>query len=273
MRVVLLAFLVVALLPWNISGHQTAACTFEPITYQSDGFTIRGGVFYVADGRPRPLLVYNHATYRQADEWRKAWDGASKAVVCRIARQHGWVVFFAERRGYGGSEGPRFFQSLSTPLPQFGQAVAARLRLEARDVQAGIRRMLTKDYVKPIYAVWGVSGGGIIALHLGAMPLGDLRRVVAASAGITWDFACSSCVYPAVIDSGVAAGLKITVPIMIQTGRADVMRVADWRLYRALGAKERRVSLIEYPHYVHSSFGLDRWRTYLSDVMRFLKWE
>jgi dienelactone hydrolase len=270
MRAASLVLLTVFLLPSGAGAQQTPSCKFEPVTYQSEGLMIHGGVFYVPDGRPRPLLVYNHPTYRQSDEWRKAWEGASPAVVCRIARD-GWVIFFAERRGYGGSDGPRFFEALSTPSPQFDRAVAERLRLETRDVQAGIRYMLRRSYVKPIYAVWGVSGGGLIALRLGAMPLGDLRRVVATSAGVTWDFACPSCVYPAVVDAAIAAGLQITVPIFIQTGTKDVMRDADWRIYRTLGARERRVSLIEYPGYQHASFALDRWRPYLDDILRFLK--
>lgn len=187
---VIVAFVLLTSTGLSRVAAQTSDCQFEPVSYGNEGLTITGAVFYVPSTR-YPLLVHNHGQDRQYERL-PAWEySIGRALACRFVREYKVAFFFAERCGYGGSDGPTFseyvYNTTALRSSERGQKAVARFRQEATDVEAGVEFIRNKPYINAErITIMGISAGGVLSIFLGARPIRGLKGVISIGPGLLW---------------------------------------------------------------------------------------
>jgi len=242
--------LLALLLPWDVVLAQ-AACIKEAISYQSSGLTIKGQLARPAGPGPFPVVIDNHGS-RLDNEAAPTID-VSRPLCPLATERFGAVTIFPERRGYGGSDGPRYSQVLRSKPPgsmEQAQTALQHLRSEADDViaiAAFLRGKVEYDLARVVVA--GSSVGGIVTFWAsGNFPI-PLRGVIAQALGFEcagprgWTPKCDLLVD----EMNKAAGV-IKVPIFFQHASNDrqVPFGVSQRLYAALLGTGRDVQLRSY---------------------------
>jgi dipeptidyl aminopeptidase/acylaminoacyl peptidase len=275
---VVMTLVVTALPPIRASALQEDDCRFETIAYTNDGLKIVGGIYYKADEKRYPILVFNHGTPTDAvEEKRLAWERYfQQPVACRFVRVYGVTVFVAERRGYGLSEGETWIQhySRSGTRPQTserGSVYVRRLQQEAADVMAGIAVVQGRPYARQEYVAWGHSGGGIITLFIGGRNPSGLLGVINSAGGIGWDSGCFTCYYREVSRAAQDEGLRTNTPILILTGPDEWFHIPNRQLHAALRQAGKTATLLEYPGVRHGELWPVAWRQWTEDTAQFVK--
>ena len=248
---------------------QDVACKFEAFTYTNEGLTIRAGAFYLDDGQKHPVLVYNHGTPSSEGEGRPAWESIGAGLRCQIVRETGMVLFFAERRGYGGSDGMSFQAYISQGTrkgsSERGTRIVERLWQEAGDIETGIQYVANKPYVRPPVAIWGQSGGAVLALLLSSRAIPGLAGVIASGPGFGWEDRPDT-LYGEPTAAAVEAGKKAQVPILLTVGQNDVRLEMVRTMTQNLRDGGKDITSIEYPGMGHSW----SWSRIGSEVVKFL---
>ena len=129
---------------------------YEELTYPSDGLKIKGYLYRPPGAGPFPAIIYSHGSRTRAElpePLRYEW------LAYRLARL-GYVVFVAERRGYGGSEGHGVVGGEGGV-----NSLRYGLRDEVKDVLAAIAFLRERPEVTGTrIALVGKSLGGLVSL-------------------------------------------------------------------------------------------------------------
>lgn len=213
-------------------------CRIERVTYRVQDRQIVSWIMKpTRDGR-FPVVVWSHGS---------KFATALVPVINENSLCHpfvtssGWMMFFAETRGYGGSEGP-------SPEPTFRRDPLAFLHGRADDVNAGVEWLKTRGDVNPACIVdMGFSAGGVVALLASGKQPVLYRATVVDAPGLT------AASHPTMgMDDMIRAGKNIPTPILVQsnTTDADIFVEVTRVLAREL---QRWGRAIEYKEYTHPS--------------------
>lgn len=147
---------------------------YEELTYLSDGLKIKGYLYRPAGTGPFPAIIYSHGSRTRAE---LPEPGRYEWLAYRLARL-GYVVFVAERRGYGGSQGVGVIGGEGdVNILRYG------LRDEVRDVLAAMAFLRERPEVNGArIALVGKSLGGLVSLVTAARDP-DVRGVVSLAGG------------------------------------------------------------------------------------------
>lgn len=150
------------------------ACQIERVTYRVGGRQLISWIMKPAPEGRFPVVVWSHGAKFQA-----AADPVinENSPCLPLVSSRGWMIFFAETRGYGGSEGPN-------PLSAFRADPVAFLQGRADDHNAGVGWLKTRPDVNPTCITnAGWSQGGVTVLLASARQPRAYRATVADAPG------------------------------------------------------------------------------------------
>lgn len=222
-------------------------CRIERVTYHVQGIQFVSWIMRpVGEGR-FPAVVWIHGAKFAA----AAAPIITERTPCLpFVASKGWMIFFPQTRGYGGSEGP-------APEAAFRQRPVPFLESRADDINASVEWLKTRPDVNPdCIANMGFSQGAVtVLLASGQRPALYRATIVDAPVAI-WPDDDNRFVGMA---EAIRAGKNISTPILVQTNTTDqdslieVTRV----LVRELQRWGRSVEYKEYTHPIgHQFFNL-----------------
>jgi dienelactone hydrolase len=147
---------------------------YEELTYPSGGLKIKGYLYRPAGAGPFPAIIYSHGSRTRAE---LSEPGRYEWLAYRLARV-GYVVFVAERRGYGGSEGQGVVGGEGGV-----NSLRYGVRDEVKDVLAALAFLRGRPEVNGTrIALVGKSLGGLVSLATAAEDPG-VQGVVSLAGG------------------------------------------------------------------------------------------
>jgi dipeptidyl aminopeptidase/acylaminoacyl peptidase len=223
------------------------SCRVERVTYRVQGLELISWMMRPAREGRFPAVVWSHgAKFATA-----AAPIITESTQCLpFVASKGWIIFFPQTRGYGGSEGP-------APAAAFRQRPVPFLESRADDINASVEWLKTRPDVNPdCIANMGFSQGAVtVLLASGKRPALYRATVVDAPVAI-WPEDDNRFVGMA---EAIRTGKNISTPILVQTNTTDqdsfieVTRV----LVRELRRWGRSVEYKEYTHPIgHQFFNL-----------------
>lgn len=265
-RVVLVGLLVLLGSPGRIVPVTAQdSCRIEQVSYRVQGFQLVGWIMKPAGEGRFPVVTWSHGAKFAAP----AAPIVTERTPCLpFVSDRGWMVFFPQTRGYGGSEGP-------VPQAAFTQQPVAFLEGRADDTNASVEWLRTRADVNPTcIANMGFSQGAVTVL-LASGRRSDLYRATIVDAPVSiWPQDDNRFVGLAQV---LQAARNLSTPILVQSNTTDqdsfieVTRV----LVRELRRWGKSVEFQEYTHPVgHQFFNLagrpEFVRTWGGDVVSFL---
>jgi len=237
---------VASLLAISLAGTQPApaqsrwSCVAEPIDYRSGSFNMKAMVWRPTQPGKFPVVIYNHGSRvgHENDPF------LTIDIPCwQLVAGTDLVVLWPERRGYGGSTGPGYWQSLS-PFQgaERTRRAIARLHEESDDVLAGLDYLEARGLVDTErVAIMGVSLGAVVSLFAAAQAPGRFDAVIDQAGGFETE--------GIILDELIGAGRRIRAPLLIQHAANDglVPVTTSRRLYAALKASGKDVIYEELP--------------------------
>jgi len=225
--------------PWPTFVSRVAAqqpCRIERVTYRAGGLQIVSWVMKPArDGR-FPVVVWSHGAKLPAIVAAPLITESSPCLP--FVDSSGWMLFFAEVRGYGGSEGPEPFPAMRADPVGFVQA-------RADDLNAGVEWLITRPDVNPAcVASIGWSQGGAAALLATAKQSRLYRATVADAPGIADTLGAWT--------EMMRSARTIPTPVLIQSNTTDgAVFVEGMRVF--VRELQRWGRTVEYKEYTHPS--------------------
>jgi dipeptidyl aminopeptidase/acylaminoacyl peptidase len=267
-KTVILLGLLVLLAPSGFSSAVTAqeSCRIERVTYRVQGLQLVSWIMKpIGEGR-FPALAWSHGA--------KFATAAAPIITERtpclpLVTGKGWMIFFPQTRGYGGSEGP-------PPQTAFNQGPVPFLETRADDTNASVEWLKTRPDVNPdCIANMGFSQGAVTALLASGRKPGLYRATIADAPVSIWPRDDNRFVG---MTETLRAGRNVSTPILVQANTTDqdsfieVTRVLV-REFRRWG---RSVEYKEYTHPVgHQFFNLagrpEFLQTWGGDVVSFVE--
>lgn len=223
------------------------SCRVERVTYRVQGLELVGWMMRPAREGRFPAVVWTHGAKFAA---AAAPIITERAPCLPFVASKGWIIFFTQTRGYGGSEGP-------APAASFRQRPVPFLESRADDINASVEWLKTRPDVNPdCIANMGFSQGAVtVLLASGKRPALYRATIVDAPVAI-WPEDDNRFVGMA---EAIRAGKNISTPILVQTNTTDedsfieITRV----LVRELRRWGRSVEHKEYTHPIgHQFFNL-----------------
>lgn len=222
-------------------------CRIERVTYRAQGLQFVGWMMRPAGQGPFPAVTWIHGAKFAA----AAAPIITERVPCLpFVASKGWIIFFPQTRGYGGSEGP-------DPQAAFRQNPVAFLESRADDTNAAVEWLKTRpDVNSNCIANMGFSQGGVIALLASGKKPGLYRATIVDAPVSIWPEDDNRFVG---MREAIMAGKNISTPILVQSNTTDqdsfieVTRV----LVKELQRWGRSVEYREYTHPIgHQFFNL-----------------
>lgn len=237
----LLAVLGAGGLPLPAPAQET--CRIERVTYRVENLQLVSYIMKPALEGRFPVVVWSHGA---------KFAAAATPIITTNSPCHpfvtgkGWMIFYTQTRGYGGSEGP-------APQATFQRDPLAFLHGRADDINASVEWLSTRPDVNASCVVnTGFSqGAAVVLMASGKQPA--LYRATVAHAPVVLGPNDNHFVGLAEV---IRAGKNISGPILIQSNTTDedsfleVTRVLV-REFRRWG---RSVELREYTHPVGHQF-------------------
>ncbi len=213
-------------------------CRIERVTYRVQNLQIVSWVIKPAKDGRSPVVVWSHGS-KFASPLAPIINESSPCFP--FVANSGWMTFFVETRGYGGSEGPN-------PEPTFAQDPMAFLHGRADDVNAAVEWLKTRpDANSACIANVGWSHGGVTALLASAKkPLLYRATLIQAPSVLP---ALDSTVR---MDDMIQAGKNVSTPLLLQSNTEDPVVFVEGT--RVLGRElQRWRKAVEYKEYTHPS--------------------
>jgi len=152
---------------------------YAEVFYSNGKLRIQAYLYKPDGDGPFPVVIYNHGTR----------DGRERASVPfqyigKMLTRAGYVVLVPERRGYGKSDGPVWWQEVGNDQPR----LITRLQAEADDVLAAIDHLRTVRVADTRrIAIMGWSFGGIVTMLAASRSSAFLAAVDQAGGALSWD--------------------------------------------------------------------------------------
>ncbi len=249
-----LILLLVFLAPFASAPPPVAAqqpCRIERVTYRVQDLQMVSWIMKPAREGRFPVVVWLHGSKFGTDPLIASRPVITESAPCHPwVASNGWMIFFAQTRGYGGSEGPN-------PLESFLRDPMVFMQRRADDVNAGVEWLRSRpDVNATCIANTGWSHGGVTALLASGKKPALYRATVALAPAVMGGVNSSMGT-----EDLIRAGMKIPTPILIQSNTTDT--VAFVELNRILARELKRWGrAIEYTEYTdpsgHLLFNLGR---------------
>lgn len=241
-----LLLLLVFLAPFASAPRPVAAqqqCRIERVTYRVDGLQLISWIMKPAREGRFPVVVWLHGS-KFATPLIASTPILNENSLCHPwVVSNGWMIFFAQTRGYGGSEGPQ-------PGPTFFRDPMAFLHGRAHDVNASVEWLAMRpDVNAACIANTGWSQGGSTALLASGKKPTLYRATVAHAPGV-WGGDPAKAYLG--MEDLLREGVKIPTPILVQSNTTDALILLEptQHLVREL---QRGGRTVEYTEYTHSS--------------------
>lgn len=211
-------------------------CTIERVTYRVQGLQMSSWIMKPARGDRFPVVSWIHGAKFQAI----LTPIISESTPCHPLVGSGWMVFFVQTPGYGGSEGP--------VLPEaYLRDPVAFLRDRADNVNAAVEWIRSRpDVSRSCIVNMGWSLGGFTALLAAARAPHLYRATIADAPGALLRLDGQIIGMAEILGDA----RQITSPILIRANVTDeVVFVESSRiLFRELQRWGRPVEYKEYSH-------------------------
>jgi len=265
-KLALLGLLMCVGLPALVSSVTAQeSCRIERVTYRVDGLQLVSWIMKPAREGRFPVVVWTHGAKFAA----AAAPIITERTPCLpFVAGRGWMVFFPQTRGYGGSEGP-------APEAAFRQNPIAFLEARAADSNASAAWLKSRpDVHAACIANMGFSQGAVTAvLASGRQPALYRATIVDAPVAI-WPENDNRFVGMA---DAIRAARNISGPILVQSNTADQDSYVEvTRVFvREIRRWGRPIEYREYTHPVgHQFFNLaarpEFLQTWGADALSFL---
>ncbi len=223
------------------------SCRIERVTYAVEGLHLVGWIMKPSREGRFPVVVWSHGA-RFATAGAQIVNENTPCLAFIVSK--GWMLFFTQTRGYGGSEGPN-------PETAFRQAQVTFLNGRADDINGSVEWLRTRSDVNAdCIANTAWSQGAVSALLASGKKPALYRATIAQAPVAIWAPDLNRFVG---FGEVVRAGRDIRGPILVQSNTIDedsyieVTRV----LVRELLRWGRSVEYREYTHpSAHQFFNL-----------------
>ena len=189
----------------------------EKLVYEHEDHALTAWLMKPPGPGPFPLVVWNHNSRVRLVDGQILDETQDPTVTLEAPpypglREHGWMWFFPEGRGYAGSAGPRLLP-LSEP---FAANLLAHMYGRAADALAGIDQLLAcrGDVRRDQLAVCGASHGGMVSLFVAAQRGDDVRTIIVQAPGVFHKTEAG-------LAEVVEALRRINAPVLFQHFRKD----------------------------------------------------
>jgi dienelactone hydrolase len=251
----------------TVYGDSETASAYSEVFYSSGKLRIQAYLYKPDGDGPFPVVIYNHGSR----------DGREQAsmpfqYIGKMLTRAGYAVLVPERRGYGKSDGPVWWQEVGNDQAR----LVTRLQAETDDVLAAAEYLRTVRFVDTRrMGVMGWSFGGIVTMLAASRSTAFVVAVDQAGGALSWD--ANAELRRALID----AAEKSAAPTLFMVAKNDrttssVTTLAE--IFKKRGVPHRLIvyepftpahgTKIAAPgHAVFSAQGVSMWE---SDVEQFL---
>jgi dienelactone hydrolase len=210
---------------------------YAEISYPSGNLRIAGYLYRPEGPGPFPTIIYNHGSRIGHDREPRPW--VSFGALYASA---GYAVLVPERRGYGKSDGPVWFDAVGRDT---SSGFIERCQAETDDVLAAVDFLRTVPFAdRGRLGIVGWSIGGIVTLFALARSKAFRAAVNQASGVLTWRRS------PALQTALTEAVRRASCPILMMDAENDAAPEAIPALARAMEAAALPHKMMIYPPYM-----------------------